>query len=262
MSFVAVKVVNLSKSFVNPSGDPIKVLDRVSLEAAAGEMTCVLGPSGCGKTTLLRLAAGLERPDSGWVEAQGRRVTGPDPDRGLIFQEFALLPWRTVQKNVELGPELRGVKARHRERTAEKFIRLVGLEGFEDFYPHQLSGGMKQRVAVARALANDPGVILMDEPFGSLDAQTRRLMQEHFLDLHRLTEMTVILVTHSVEEALLLGHRIVVLSANPGRILEVLPGPRTTGPTAERDLKEEVIEMLSGDQGAVGTSESSGRAAG
>jgi len=214
----------------NASRDSMPVLDGVDLSVRAEEFVCVLGPSGCGKTTLLRIVAGLIPWDSGAVLVNGRSVDGPGADRGVVFQDFALLPWATVADNVAFGLELRGVDRRKRIETALRLIDAVGLGGFSDHYPHQLSGGMQQRVGLARALAIDPQILLLDEPFGSLDSLTRRLLQEDLLTLHESTRKTVLLVTHSVDEAARLGDRVVLLSARPAHVLEVvetgLPRPR------------------------------------
>ncbi len=209
---------------------PVRILDGVTFSAADREFVAVLGPSGCGKTTLLRIVAGLIPWDSGDVLVNGRPVDGPGTDRGMVFQDFALLPWATVVDNVAFGLALRGVDRRERTERAASLIEAIGLRGFADYYPHQLSGGMQQRVGLARALAIDPKILLLDEPFGSLDSVTRRLLQEDLLALHYTTQKTVLLVTHSVDEAARLGDRVVLLSARPARVLEVietgLPRPR------------------------------------
>jgi NitT/TauT family transport system ATP-binding protein len=209
---------------------PVPVLDGIDLSVCPEEFVSVLGPSGCGKTTLLRIVAGLEPWDSGDVLVNGRPVTGPGRDRAMVFQDFALLPWSTVVDNVAFGLELRGVDAAARHDVAKRLIDTVGLTGFERHYPHQLSGGMQQRVGLARALAVDPQILLLDEPFGSLDSLTRRALQEDVLRLHESTRKTVLLVTHSVDEAARLGDRIVLLGARPARVVDVvetgLPRPR------------------------------------
>jgi NitT/TauT family transport system ATP-binding protein len=208
-----VTLKNVSKCFE----DLVAVKD-LSLVVGDDEFVCLLGPSGCGKTTVLRLIAGLEKSTSGELYENGRLVTGPGPDRGMVFQEFALFPWRTVIKNVEFGLELKDLSKKERRKKALEYIDLVNLEGFEDSYPHELSGGMKQRVGIARALANEPDVLLMDEPFGSLDAQTRNIMQRELLRIWEKTSKTVIFVTHSVDEALFLSDRVIVLTARPGSV--------------------------------------------
>lgn len=209
---------------------PVPVLDGIDLSVHAHEFVAVLGPSGCGKTTLLRIVAGLTGWDSGDVLVGGRRVTGPGPDRAMVFQDFALLPWATVLDNVAFGLDLRRTEHGERSRVTASLIETMGLRGFEHHYPHQLSGGMQQRVGLARALAVNPQVLLLDEPFGSLDSLTRRVLQEELIRLHETTRKTVLLVTHSVDEAARLGDRIVLLGPRPARIVETidtgLPRPR------------------------------------
>jgi ABC-type nitrate/sulfonate/bicarbonate transport system ATPase subunit len=208
----------------------VRAVDDVTFRAEAGKFLVLLGPSGCGKSTLLRLIAGLERPTAGVITQGGRPITGPSAARGMVFQSYTLFPWLTVRRNVEFGLDLRGVPAAERRRIALGFIRQVGLEGFEDAYPDQLSGGMRQRAALARALANDPEILLMDEPFGALDSQTRALMQEMLLGIWEQSHKTVLFVTHDIDEALFLGDVVYVMSARPGRIKEEIavdiPRPR------------------------------------
>jgi NitT/TauT family transport system ATP-binding protein len=204
-------------------------VDGVDLQVGAGEFVTVVGPSGCGKSTLLLAIDGLVKPSRGEIALGGKPVTGPGPDRAMVFQEFGLLPWRSVQRNVELGMELN--KHADRQAKARELIRLVGLEGFERHHPHELSGGMRQRVGIARALAVDPAVLLMDEPFGALDAQTREIMAEELLKIWDQRRTTVVFVTHGIDESIYLADRVVVMGARPGRILETieidLPRPRT-----------------------------------
>ena len=200
-------------------------LSEVSIDVARGAFVSFLGPSGCGKTTLLRLIAGLLRPDAGSVRVDGEIVSGPRKNRCVVFQDFGLLPWRTVLANVEFPLELDGVPAQQRRQTAQKFIDLVGLRGTEDRFPHELSGGMQQRVGIARALTREPILLLMDEPFGALDAQTREQLQEEFRRIWFMTRTTVIFVTHSIDEALVLSNQILVFSPSPGRIKRVLDEP-------------------------------------
>lgn len=208
----------------------VVALEGLDLTIQPQEFVCLLGPSGCGKTTLLKAIAGLVPLDEGEVCIDGRPVTGPGPDRAMVFQHFALLPWADVVTNVAFGLELRGVPKAAREQTAHELIRAVGLAGFERHYPRQLSGGMQQRVGLGRALAVDPKILLMDEPFGAVDAQTRRLLQEDLLALLDRTRKTVVFVTHSMDEAVRLGDRVVLMTPRPGRVrstLEVaLPWPR------------------------------------
>ncbi len=221
---------DVSLTFRPKNRDPVAALQNLSLEVARGEFVSIVGPSGCGKSTFLNILLGLIRPDAGVMELNGRRIDGPGQDRAMVFQEFGLLPWRTVLGNVELGLELKGVDAEKRRRRAAELIDMAGLSGFASHYPHELSGGMKQRVGLARALATDPEVLLMDEPFAALDAQTRDLMQSELLQVWEKTRKTVLFVTHSIEEAAYLSDRVVVMSARPGRIKHILkvelPRPR------------------------------------
>lgn len=217
-----IEVRGLSKVFVKGKREVV-ALDSLDFEVADAEFVCLLGPSGCGKTTVLRVVAGLEPATKGDVMVHGKRVVSAGPERGMVFQEFALFPWRTVRKNIEFGLEIRGVPEAERHAISSKLVDLVGLEGFEDSHPDELSGGMRQRVGIARALANEPTVLLMDEPFGSLDAQTRNLMQKELLRIWSATRKTVLFVTHSVDEAVFLADRIMVMTARPGRIRETIP---------------------------------------
>ncbi len=222
---------SVSKTFRSADGRaPVQALADVDLTVADGEFLTLLGPSGCGKTTLLRAIAGLIAVE-GRIEIDGEPVSGPGRERAMVFQGFALLPWATVLSNVAFGLELRGEPKARRERTARELIDLVGLSGFEDRYPRELSGGMQQRVGLARALAVEPRVLLMDEPFGSLDEQTRRILQEELLKLWEQRPVTVVFVTHSMDEAVRLGDRVALMSPRPGRIAELitidLPRPRS-----------------------------------
>jgi NitT/TauT family transport system ATP-binding protein len=201
-----------------PRGRPVLALEDVSLEVRAQEFVALLGPSGCGKSTLLYLLGGFLPIESGRILVDGRPVAGPGPDRGIVFQHFALFPWKSVRANILYGLERQGMPRAEREARAQALIDLVGLSGFEDSYPSHLSGGMKQRTAIARTLAFDPGILLMDEPFGALDAQTRSLMQSELLAILKRTPKTVIFVTHDVQEAVYLADRVAVMSARPGRI--------------------------------------------
>jgi NitT/TauT family transport system ATP-binding protein len=218
-------------------------LDGVDMTIGTEEIVCLLGPSGCGKTTMLKAIQGLIRLDSGTIRIDGQLVSGPGPDRAMVFQNFALLPWADVITNVGFGLELRGVSKEERTRKSQEMIRAVGLAGFEHHFPRQLSGGMQQRVGLARALVVDPKILLMDEPFGAVDAQTRRLLQEDLQALLERTHKTVIFVTHSMDEAVRLGDRVVLMTPRPGRILEIinvdLPHPRP--PDLEKDAR--FIEM-------------------
>ncbi len=213
----AVSARNISKNY----GD-VEALRNMSLEFPRGQLTSLLGPSGCGKTTLLKIIAGLLKPTSGEVEVNGKKVTGPGPDRAFVFQDFALLPWATVLRNVAFGLEMRGVATSEREARAEKYIKEVGLAGFENAYPHELSGGMRQRVGLARALAVDAQVLLMDEPFSAVDEQTRRKFQEDLLQLVQNENKTFIFVTHSIEEAVYVSDQIAILLPRPSRVSEII----------------------------------------
>ena len=205
-----------------PRGREVLALDQVSLSVASREFVALLGPSGCGKSTLLYLIGGFLPVESGTISVDGKRVQGPGPDRGIVFQHFALFPWKTVRGNILYGLERQGMPKVEREQRALDFIKLVGLAGFEDSYPSQLSGGMQQRAAIARTLAFDPSILLMDEPFGALDAQTRGLMQGELLSIWQRTPKTVIFVTHDVQEAVYLAERVAVMSARPGRIKTII----------------------------------------
>ncbi len=203
-------------------GREVLALDQVSLNVANREFVALLGPSGCGKSTLLYLIGGFLPVETGAILIDGKKVTAPGPDRGIVFQHFALFPWKTVRGNILYGLERQGMPKDEREKRAMDFIELVGLSGFEDSYPSQLSGGMKQRTAIARTLAFDPNILLMDEPFGALDAQTRGLMQSELLRIWQRTPKTVIFVTHDVQEAVYLADRVAVMSARPGRIKTIV----------------------------------------
>jgi NitT/TauT family transport system ATP-binding protein len=212
--------------------DAHRAVETTSITVKAGEFVCILGPSGCGKSTLLNAIAGYVEPTTGEVTVDGEQVKGPGPDRGMVFQQYSLLPWKTVYENVAFGPRVAGHTRTEAGSTANTFLELVGLKKFGNRYPAELSGGMQQRVGIARALANYPSVLLMDEPFGALDAQTRLMMQESLLDIWRKFGTTVVFVTHDVDEAVFLADRVLIMSAAPGRIIEDvrigLPRPRTT----------------------------------
>ena len=197
-------------------------LQNVSLDVPAAKLTAILGPSGCGKTTLLKVIAGLIKPTSGSVKVRGKEIEGPGPDRALVFQDFALLPWATVLQNVGFGLRARGVPKKEREETSLHYIKEVGLLGFEDKYPHQLSGGMRQRTGLARALTINSDILLMDEPFSAVDEQMRRKLQEDLLNLLKVENKTVIFVTHSIEEAVYLADQVIILSGRPGSVAEIV----------------------------------------
>jgi ABC-type nitrate/sulfonate/bicarbonate transport system ATPase subunit len=241
----------LTMRFQTRRGDTITALEDVSFEVEDQEFAVLVGTSGCGKSTILRLVAGLIPPSAGRVLLDGRSVSGPGADRGMVFQSYTLFPWLTVRRNVEFGPRLRRMPPAERARLAQHYLTQVGLRGFESVYPKELSGGMMQRVAIARALANDPAVLLMDEPFGALDAQTRALMGELLLRVWEEAAKTVLFVTHDIEEALFLGDRVFVMTARPGRIREEiqvpLPRPRTVDLLSSETfvaLKRRVTQLI------------------
>jgi NitT/TauT family transport system ATP-binding protein len=215
-------IEGVSHVYRPPRGREVLALDQVSLDVRNREFVALLGPSGCGKSTLLYLLGGFLPVETGAIRVDGKPIAGPGPDRGIVFQHFALFPWKTVRGNILYGLERQGMPKAEREKRALNFIDLVGLTGFEDSYPSQLSGGMKQRTAIARTLAFDPSILLMDEPFGALDAQTRALMQSELLGIWQRTPKTVIFVTHDVQEAVYLADRVAVMSARPGKIKTVV----------------------------------------
>ncbi len=221
---------NVSLTFRPPNRAPVRALANFDIDVEEGEFLSIVGPSGCGKSTFLNILLGLIKPDSGQLQLHGKKISGPGTDRAMVFQEFGLLPWRTVQHNIELGLELKQVPRAKRRAVAARLAALVGLSGFEAHYPHELSGGMKQRVGLARALATDPDVLLMDEPFAALDAQTRDLMQVELLRIWREAKKTVLFVTHQIDEAIYRSDRVVVMSKRPGRSKRIfavkLPRPR------------------------------------
>ncbi|TPI20926.1 ABC transporter ATP-binding protein [Mesorhizobium sp. B2-4-6] len=229
----------------------VLALDDVSLKVAKNEFCVIVGPSGCGKSSLLYLAAGLNDATSGTIKVDGREVIEPGPDRGMVFQSYTLFPWLTVRANIEYGPKRKGLPAEQRKQIVDQYLNEVGLAPFADHYPAQLSGGMKQRVAIARALANDPAVLLMDEPFGALDSQTRGTMQKLLLRVWERQQKTVLFVTHDIDEALVLGDRVLVMTARPGKIkaeIKVdIPRPRSMDVILEPDfiaLKRRILGLL------------------
>jgi NitT/TauT family transport system ATP-binding protein len=243
-----IEIDRLSKSFETAHGALHPALAEISLSVAAGQFLSILGPSGCGKSTLLYIVGGFVQPSSGSVRVDGRPVTGPGPDRGPVFQEFALFPWKTVHGNVRFGLDQQGMPREEADRRVARLLDLVHLKGFEHFYPKELSGGMKQRVAIARTLAYDPSILLMDEPFGALDANTRRILQNELLSIWERDRKTVLFVTHSVEEAIFLSDRVLVLSRSPGRqkaLIEIdLPRPRVRAQLLlDRRYQEHVVEI-------------------
>lgn len=253
MSFI--KAAQVGKVYRNGNKEGVVALDGFNLDVREKEFISVVGPSGCGKSTFLFMLAGLEEITTGDILLEGKPVQGPDPKQAMVFQEYLLFPWRTVQQNIAFGPEVRGLPEGRTEELVRKYINLVGLSGFEHSYPYELSGGMKQKVAIARALANEPRVILMDEPFASLDALSREILQQELLTIWALTEATVIFVTHSISEAVFLSDRVVVLTKRPGRIKEAvaidLPRPRDMRMTAtapfiqyEQRIRELVLDEV------------------
>ncbi len=228
--------------------DEIEALSSIDVSIDAGQFVCLIGASGCGKSTLLRIVAGFEEPTTGSVSSDGKPITGPGSDRGMVFQDYALFPWMTVRQNIGFGPRQRQLLRKEIDEIANEFLRLVGLERFADRYPSQLSGGMKQRVAIARVLANDANILLMDEPFGALDALTREQLQRELLQIWARTRVTIIFVTHSVEEAVLLADRVLVMSAGPGRIendiMIDLPRPRDVSSPEFNAVRRDVARRL------------------
>ena len=246
---IKMEIKGLSKTFQTSKGTTT-TLNKIDFSIHHREFVSVLGPSGCGKSTLIRILAGLDFPTGGEVLLEGKPVTGPGSDRGMVFQGYTLFPWLTVKKNVMFGLELSGRSGSAVESEARSWINIVGLSGFEDSYPSQLSGGMKQRVAIARSLANNPSILFMDEPFGALDAQTRAQMQSYLLQIWKNVDVTIMFVTHDLDEAIYLSDRILVLKANPGEVNEVIevPVPRPRSPEqfitdflATRQRLEELI---------------------
>lgn len=214
----ALSIQQVSRTFTNPRGGQTQALLPVDFEVRDNDFVAILGPSGCGKSTLLRIVAGLDTPTGGTVLLDGQPVSGPGADRGMVFQSYTLFPWLTIEQNVRFGLRERGMSEAEQRERSDFFIQRVGLRGFEHHYPKQLSGGMQQRTAIARALANDPKILLLDEPFGALDNQTRVLMQELLLGIWEASRKTVLFVTHDIDEAIFMANRVAVFSARPGRI--------------------------------------------
>ena len=239
---VKVKIENVVKKYNTRKGEMI-ALNGVNLDIRENEFICVVGPSGCGKSTLLNIIAGLHEPTSGRVLVDGKPVEGPGPERGVVFQQYALFPWLTVLKNVEFGLKLKGITGEQAEAEAMKYLKMVQLEQFANSYPKELSGGMKQRVAIARAYAVNPEVLLMDEPFGALDAQTRTQLQSELLETWQTEKKTCFFITHDVDEAIILAQKVIIMSARPGRIKEIvdinIPYPRTQ----ETKMSPEFLEL-------------------
>jgi NitT/TauT family transport system ATP-binding protein len=242
------EIRNLNQSFPRDDGSRLVALDNISFEVNDKEFVCILGSSGCGKTTLLRMIAGLDIAESGSILLDGEEIRGTSPKVGMVFQEYSLFPWRSVIDNIAFGLEMQGMAKEERYRIAERYLKLVSLTQFRDSYPSELSGGMRQRVAVARALALDPVLLLMDEPFGALDAQTRNMLQQELLEIWEATKKTVIFITHSVDEAVFLSDRIIVLTPRPGRICRIfpiaLPRPRDRTSPEFAQVRREVLDLI------------------
>lgn len=254
------EISGLHKQFVDAyTGEIVTALEDVSFSIEQGEFVSVLGPSGCGKTTLLNIVAGFDEQSSGTVNVDGKPVTGPSPERGVVFQSFALFPWKTVLGNVVFGLRMRGVPRKEREPIARQYLDLVGLQGFEQRFPHELSGGMQQRLGVARVLANEPAVMLMDEPFASVDAQTRRKLQDDLTEIFEARNPTVFFVTHDIEEAVFLSDRVVLLTTRPGSVHEIIDVPlarprdwrhAVENPDFRRTVTH-ITDLLAGDESRV-----------
>jgi sulfonate transport system ATP-binding protein len=242
------EIRDLNQSFAKDDGSRLVVLDNVTFDVKDKEFVCILGSSGCGKTTLLRMIAGLDTAESGSIFLDRQEIRGTSPKVGMVFQEYSLFPWRTVIDNIAFGLEMQGMAREERYRIAEHYLNLVNLAQFRDNFPSELSGGMRQRVAVARALALDPVLLLMDEPFGALDAQTRNMLQQELLEIWEKTKKTIIFITHSVDEAVYLSDRIIVLTPRPGRVCRIfpvdLPRPRDRTGMEFAQVRREVLDLI------------------
>lgn len=243
-----IQIQELSKDFTSDEGMIVNALAPCTFDIAENEFVCIVGPSGCGKSTLLRIVSGLETATVGQAMYKGRLISKPTKNIGMVFQQYSLLPWRNVAENITLGLEAAGASKTVREQTASEYLSLIKMESFAKAYPYELSGGMQQRVAIARALANDPQVLLMDEPFGALDAHTRILMQRELLRIWEQHKKTIIFVTHSVDEAVFLADRIVVMSAHPGTIRKIIdvdmPRPRSRSNPKYGCMSDDILTML------------------
>jgi NitT/TauT family transport system ATP-binding protein len=239
---------SVSKTFRNGGGDPLRAVEDISLTIGENEFICLVGASGCGKTTTLRMVAGLEQPSQGEIFLNGRPINGPGPERSVVFQRYTLYPWRTVLDNVAFGLELQGIGKKARRKRALEYLSLVGLSDYAAAHPHQLSGGMRQRVAVARSLAADPEVLLMDEPFGALDSLTRNTLQRELTRIWEQDRKTILFITHSIREAVMLADRVAVMSSNPGRVRELininLPRPRDQHDPTFKRYQAEIHGLL------------------
>jgi len=238
---VSLELIHLDKTYLSKEdGKEIVALKDIDIKIEEGKFVSLIGPSGCGKTTLLRIISGLEKPSGGNILINGQEVDEPWLQVGLVFQEFALFPWRTVRENIEFGPEIKGISPEERGKKAAEYVNWFGLDGFEDRYPKELSGGMKQRVAIARTLINDPKIILMDEPFGALDSQTRVSQEAFLLNLWDRTKKTILFVTHNIDEALSLSQTLIVLSRRPGTVKKII----TIALDYPRDVNSDVFDRL------------------
>ncbi|MDO9326724.1 MAG: ABC transporter ATP-binding protein [Methanoregula sp.] len=242
------RIRDLSQSFPREDGTELTVLDHLNIDVQDKEFVCILGASGCGKTTMLRLIAGLDTARSGTILLDGEEMKGPNSKVGFVFQEYSLFPWRSVIDNIAFGLEMKGIGKEERYRIADRYLELVNLTAFKTNYPSELSGGMRQRVAVARALALDPVLLLMDEPFGALDAQTRNMLQTELLVIWEKTKKTIIFITHSVDEAVFMSDRIIVLTPRPGGLCHIvpidLPRPRDRTSTEFAQVRREVLDLI------------------
>ncbi len=242
-----IRLDQVTKEYLSQKGS-LLAIDNVSFDVTDNEFLCIVGPSGCGKSTLLRMIAGLDSVSHGRILIDGKPVAGASPKVGFVFQEYTLFPWRTVQKNVEFGLELKKLPAPERRKIADKYIDMVGLSNFRDSYPHQLSGGMKQRTAIARTLAVGPEILLMDEPFGALDAQTRNILQAQLLEIWQKEKIKIIFVTHSVDEAVFLADKVAIMTARPGRIKEIadirIPRPRVRTDPEVNQVRDAILKSL------------------
>jgi NitT/TauT family transport system ATP-binding protein len=242
-----IRLEHVTKEFRSSNG-PMTAIDDISMDVRDSEFLCIVGPSGCGKSTLLRMIAGLDAPTGGRILIDGRPVNGTSPKVGFVFQEYTLFPWRTVEKNVEFGLELKDVPPEKKREIAARYIDMVGLSKFRGSYPHQLSGGMKQRTAIARTLAVGPEILLMDEPFGALDAQTRNILQEQLLEIWQKEKIKILFVTHSVDEAVFLADKVAIMTARPGQIKEVvdidIPRPRIRTNPEVNSIRDGILKSL------------------
>ncbi|MBP2201947.1 NitT/TauT family transport system ATP-binding protein [Methanococcus voltae] len=243
---MTLQIKNVTKRYTGKN--EVLAVDNVSLEIGENEFISIVGPSGCGKSTLLRMVAGLESITDGEIIFNGKKVEGTNAERGMVFQQYTLMPWRTVLQNITFGLEVKNIPKEERLTIARKYIQMIGLEDFENSYPYELSGGMQQRVAIARTLANDPQIVLMDEPFGALDAQTRSMLQNHLLKIWETDKKTILFITHSVDEAIYLSDKVVIMSARPGKIKEIvditIERPRSRISAEFLDYKKRIYDSL------------------